>query len=58
MSKVEKNLKVIKHPLADLELSPRFRNFDWEKAKTFYYVSKLGSFANAGAFLNLGVHRR
>ena len=53
MSKVEKNLKVIQHPLADLEVPPRFRNFDWEKSKNFYYVAKLGSFANAGAFLNI-----
>lgn len=53
MSKAAKNSKVIKHPLADLEASPRLRNFDWEKAKNFYYVAKLGSFANAGAFLNI-----
>lgn len=32
---------------------PKFRNFDWEKAKTFYYVAKCGSFANAARFLNV-----
>lgn len=37
----------------ELENDPRFRNFDWEKAKNFYYVAKLGSFVNAGRFLNL-----
>jgi DNA-binding transcriptional LysR family regulator len=37
----------------DLETSPRFRNFDWEKAKNFYYVAKCGSFANAARFLNI-----
>jgi len=37
----------------ELETDPRFRNFDWEKAKTFYYIAKLGSFANAGRFLNI-----
>ncbi|MBY0500745.1 MAG: LysR family transcriptional regulator [Alphaproteobacteria bacterium] len=37
----------------ELEIDPRFRNFDWEKAKNFYYVAKLGSFVNAGRFLNL-----
>lgn len=28
-----------------------FRNFDWEKAKTFYYVVHLGSFTKASEFL-------
>lgn len=37
----------------DLEISPRFRNFDWEKAKNFYYVAKCGSFASAARFLNI-----
>ncbi|MGC8483221.1 MAG: LysR family transcriptional regulator [Thermodesulfobium sp.] len=37
----------------ELETDPRFRNFDWEKAKTFYYVAKFGSFASAGRFLNI-----
>ena len=32
--------------------TPKFRNFDWEKAKTFYYVAKFGSFVSAGRFLN------
>lgn len=33
--------------------SPKFRNFDWEKAKTFFYIAKLGSFASAARFLNI-----
>lgn len=33
--------------------SPKFRNFDWEKAKSFYYIAKCGSFANAARFLNI-----
>ncbi|MBA3814867.1 MAG: LysR family transcriptional regulator [Alphaproteobacteria bacterium] len=37
----------------DLESTPRFRNFDWEKAKNFYYVAKCGSFASAARFLNI-----
>lgn len=37
----------------ELEITPKFRNFDWEKAKTFYYVAKCGSFANAARFLNI-----
>lgn len=37
----------------DLENSSRFRNFDWEKAKNFYYVAKHGSFASAARFLNI-----
>jgi DNA-binding transcriptional LysR family regulator len=53
LSKGEKKSNVIKHPFADLDITPRFRNFDWEKAKNFYYVAKFGSFANAGAFLNI-----
>jgi DNA-binding transcriptional LysR family regulator len=36
-----------------LEDTPKFRNFDWEKAKNFYYVAKCGSFANAARFLNI-----
>lgn len=39
-----------------LELSgdtPKFRYFDWEKSKTFYYVAKLGSFSSASRFLNI-----
>ncbi|MBA3814715.1 MAG: LysR family transcriptional regulator [Alphaproteobacteria bacterium] len=38
---------------SDLEGTPRFRNFDWEKAKNFYYVAKCGSFAGAARFLNI-----
>ncbi|MBA3812997.1 MAG: LysR family transcriptional regulator [Alphaproteobacteria bacterium] len=40
-------------PVSDLESTPRFRNFDWEKAKNFYYVAKCGSFASAARFLNI-----
>lgn len=29
----------------------RFRHFDWEKAKTFYYISKMGSFTKSAEFL-------
>ena len=28
-------------------------SFDWEKAKIFYYVAKLGSFTHAGDFLQV-----
>src|SRR5436190_6406697 len=35
------------------EDTPKFRNFDWEKAKNFYYVAKCGSFASAARFLNI-----
>ena len=37
----------------DLETSKRFRHFNWEKAKTLYYVTKLGSFTKAGVFLRV-----
>jgi len=37
----------------ELEVTPKFRNFDWEKAKTFYYVAKSGSFVNAARLLNI-----
>jgi len=30
-----------------------FRNFDWDKAKTFYYVAHLGSFTKCAEVLNL-----
>lgn len=33
--------------------TPKIRNFDWEKAKTFYHVAKQGSFASAARFLNI-----
>ena len=36
-----------------LENSSQFRNFDWEKAKTFYYVAKCGTFTKAAEFLNI-----
>lgn len=35
------------------ENSSRVKNFDWEKAKTFFYVAKCGSFTNAAQFLNI-----
>ncbi len=35
------------------DLLPRIRHFDWEKTKTFYYVAKFGSFANAARYLNI-----
>jgi DNA-binding transcriptional LysR family regulator len=53
LSKIKENLKIIENPPVELEITPRFRNFDWEKAKTFYYIAKLGSFANAARFLNI-----
>jgi DNA-binding transcriptional LysR family regulator len=37
----------------DLEKSSRFRYLDWDKIKTFYYVSKLGSFTKTSEFLHL-----
>ena len=37
----------------DLDKSSRFRYLDWEKIKTFYYVSKLGSFTKTSEFLHL-----
>ncbi len=39
--------------LNKLETSSRFRYFDWEKAKNFYYVSKFGSFTKAANFLRM-----
>lgn len=32
--------------------SSRFRHFDWDKAKTFYYVANLGSFTEASKFMH------
>ena len=44
----------VKQKTVELEKdTPKFRNFDWEKAKTFYYVAKCGSFASAAQFLNI-----
>lgn len=37
----------------DLDKSSRFRYFDWDKIKTFYYVAKLGSFTKTSEFLHL-----
>lgn len=39
--------------LLDLKTSTRFRQFNWEKAKTLYYVAKLGSFTKAATFLRV-----
>lgn len=36
-----------------LENSARFRHFDWDKVKTFYYVAKLGSITNTAEFLHM-----
>lgn len=36
-----------------LEGTLRARNFDWSKAKTFYYVAKCGSVSGAARFLNI-----
>ena len=40
-------------PLLDFEMTSRFRQFNWEKAKTLYYVTKFGSFTKASAFLRV-----
>ena len=47
------NVIMLKQNILDLEDTPKFRNFDWEKAKNFYYVAKCGSFINAARFLNI-----
>lgn len=39
--------------LIPLTNAPRFRHFDWDKAKTFYYVAQLGSFTRGSEFLHL-----
>ena len=39
--------------IGELKDTPKFRNFDWEKAKTFYYVAKFGGFASAARSLNI-----
>jgi len=36
-----------------LETSAYFRDLDWDKLKTFYYVAKVGNISNAAPFLNL-----
>ena len=53
MSKTKEDLVTVTLEPTDLTDTPRFRNFDWEKAKNFYYVTKFGSFANAARFLNI-----
>lgn len=35
-----------------LPTTGRFRHFDWDKAKTFYYVAHLGSFTEASKFIH------
>jgi|GEM_PF-2787422 len=37
----------------NLNNTSAFRNFDWDKAKTFYYVAHLESFTKASEFLRL-----
>ena len=39
--------------LHDLEADKRFRNFNWEKARSFYIVAKMGSFSKAATFLHV-----
>lgn len=36
-----------------LETSPYFRDLDWDKLKSFYYVAKVGNISHAAAFFNL-----
>ena len=37
----------------ELSKVSRFRYFDWEKVKSFYYVGRLGSFTKAAQVLRL-----
>lgn len=37
----------------NLNNTSAFRHFDWDKAKTFYYVAHLGSFTKASEFLRI-----
>jgi len=37
----------------NLNKSSSFRNFNWDRAKTFYYVAQLETFTKASEFLNL-----
>ncbi len=53
MSKIKENLVTKEIEAIELTDTPRFRNFDWSKAKSFYYVAKCGSFVSAGRFLNI-----
>ncbi len=53
MSKTKENLTTEEIETIELTDNPRFRNFDWGKAKSFYYVAKCGSFVSAGRFLNI-----
>lgn len=39
--------------MLNLENSAYFRDLDWDKLKTFYYVAKVGNISNAAPFLNL-----
>jgi len=36
-----------------LETSPYFRDLDWDKLKSFYYVAKVGNISHAAGFFNL-----
>lgn len=38
--------------LIPLTNAPRFRHFDWDKAKNFYYIAQLGSFTKGSEFLH------
>ncbi len=38
--------------LIPLPTTGRFRHFDWDKAKIFYYVANLGSFTEASKFIH------
>ncbi|MDP3442279.1 MAG: LysR family transcriptional regulator [Ignavibacteria bacterium] len=53
MPRTKKNLVTEEFKIIELTDTPRFRNFDWDKAKSFYYVAKCGSFVSAGRFLNI-----
>ena len=54
---IEKKEKIIEERkedfVEDLNKSARFRYFDWEKVKIFYYVAKSGSFTKASLILRL-----
>ena len=39
--------------LHDIEANRRFRNFNWEKTRSFYIIAKMGSFSNAATFLHI-----
>ena len=37
----------------DINANVRFRNFNWEKTRSFYIVAKLGSFSKAASYLSI-----